>query len=101
MKFLDSSINGLKVTVGTKKCDARTDAPTLQYAPPTVQSLGIIMLCYSFHLKVKKVKLFSVPKIETFKIEENILKFGSTLLLHCLYHTLVLSLVCQSPSLGI
>ena len=27
MKFQDSSLNSLKVTVGTKKCDARTHAP--------------------------------------------------------------------------
>ena len=27
MKFQDSSFNGLKVTVGTKKCDTRTHAP--------------------------------------------------------------------------
>ena len=27
MKFQDSSFNGYKVTVGTKKCDARTRAP--------------------------------------------------------------------------
>ena len=28
MKFQDSSLNGLKVTVGTKKCDPRTHART-------------------------------------------------------------------------
>ena len=27
MQFQDSSLNGLKVTVGTKKCDPRTHAP--------------------------------------------------------------------------
>ena len=28
MKFQDSSLNSLKVRVGTKKCDPRTHAPT-------------------------------------------------------------------------
>ena len=42
MKFKDSSFNGLKVTVGTKKCDASTHARTLQkqYAPSTFSKLG-------------------------------------------------------------
>ena len=38
MKFHDSSFNGLKVTVGTKKCDARTLQK--QYAPSTFLKLG-------------------------------------------------------------
>ena len=31
MKFQDSSLNGLKVTVGTKKCDPRTLQKQLGY----------------------------------------------------------------------
>ena len=40
MKFQDFSFNGLKVTLGTKKCDARMDGRTLQkqYARPTLKS---------------------------------------------------------------
>ena len=34
MKFQDSSLNGLKVTVGTKKCDPRTHACT--HAPKAI-----------------------------------------------------------------
>ena len=34
MKFQDSSFNGLKVTVGTKKCDACMDART--HAPKAI-----------------------------------------------------------------
>ena len=42
MKIQDSSLNGLIVTVGTKKCEARTHACTLQkqYARPTFSKLG-------------------------------------------------------------
>ena len=38
MKFQDSSFNGLKVTVGTKKCDARMLQK--QYAASTFSKLG-------------------------------------------------------------
>ena len=38
MKFQDSSLNGLKVRVGTKKCDARMLQK--QYAPLTFSKLG-------------------------------------------------------------
>ena len=38
MKFQDSSFNGLKVTVGTKKCDARTHQK--QYVPSMFSKLG-------------------------------------------------------------
>ena len=38
MKFQDSSFNGLKVTVGTKTCDARTLQE--QFAPSTFSKMG-------------------------------------------------------------
>ena len=46
MKFQDSSFNGLKViTVGTKKCDARTLKK--QYAPSTFFKVGgLIIILY-------------------------------------------------------
>ena len=42
MKFQDSSLSGLEVTVGTKKCDPRTHAGMLQkqYPPSTLSKLG-------------------------------------------------------------
>ena len=42
MKFQDSSLNGLKVRVGTKKYDTGTHASTLQkqYAPSNFSKLG-------------------------------------------------------------
>ena len=48
MKFQDSSFNCLKVTVGAKKCDARTDARTLQkqYVTPTFFKVG------GFYIKI-------------------------------------------------
>ena len=47
MKFQDSSFNGLKVTVGTKKCDARTHAPSKAICPITFFKVGgIIIILY-------------------------------------------------------
>ena len=41
MKFQDSSLNGLKVRVGTKKCDQRTHARSKSNMPHQLfQSLG-------------------------------------------------------------
>ena len=42
MKFQDSSLNGLKVTVGTKKSDPLTHtlSKKKQYAPSTFSKLG-------------------------------------------------------------
>ena len=46
MKFQDSSPNGLKVTVGTKKCDARTHAPKAIWPINFFKVGGIIIILY-------------------------------------------------------
>ena len=84
MKFQDSSFNGLKDTVDTKKGDAPTHAHTLQkqYAPPTFLVGGKLSLHDDIASFFKRV--FSSPEPSCFGVRPSAVRCRQRPLLYLL-----------------